>query len=209
MKRLVKQSSQIALIAALSAAPMAVTAQTTTEDPAASAAEGQAQGTSQDESKGMVTDAPAEEQAEPVEGQIVMQSEDSILASNLMGSSIYSEEGESIGKVDDMILNLDGTVEGVVIGVGGFLGIGKKSVAIEMNSLSVDQDEAGNPRLDTSATKADLEAAEAFVTKSEQKSQERAQEMQQNTGGTGAGAVGTVGGTGAGTAGSAGGTATQ
>lgn len=172
-----KFPSHLALIAALSAAPAAVHAQTATEQPADQTTQGMTQ------DQGVAPDATneAQEQPEPVEGQIVMQSEDTILASNLMGSNIYSMEGESIGDVDDMIVNLDGTVDGIVIGVGGFLGIGKKSVAIEMSSLSVDQDENGNPRLETSATRTDLEAAETFVTKSEQMADERAKEMQQNS----------------------------
>ena len=108
--------------------------------------------------------APAEEPVKPVEGQITMQSENTILADDLIGSSVYSDAGESIGDVDDLIVNLDGTVEGVVIGVGGFLGMGEKWVAVEMDSLSTMTDESGTLRLVSSATKADLEAAEAFVT---------------------------------------------
>ncbi len=122
-------------------------------------------------------DMATEEPAKPVEGQIVLQSEDTILAKNLMGSTVYTTAGdETVGSISDLIINLDGSVEGVVIGVGGFLGIGKKLVAVEMNSLEVSSDEAGNPRLTTAATKADLEAAEAFVTAKEQLDAEAAQQ---------------------------------
>ena len=70
-------------------------------------------------------EAPAEEVAKPVEGQITMQSENTILADDLIGSNVYSDAGEKIGDVEDLIVSLDGSVEGVVIGVGGFLGIGE------------------------------------------------------------------------------------
>lgn len=110
-----------------------------------------------------IAEAPAEV-VKPVEGQIVMQSENTILAEDLIGSDVYSDAGEKIGEVDDLIVSLEGTVEGVVIGVGGFLGIGEKWVAIEMASLSTMTDEGGSLRLVSSATKADLEAAEPFQT---------------------------------------------
>lgn len=126
----------------------------------------------------VVTDDMAtEEPAKPVEGQIILQSEDTILAKNLMGSTVYTTVGdETVGSISDLIVNLDGTVEGVVIGVGGFLGIGKKLVAVKMDSLDVSTDAAGNARLTTSATKADLEAAEPFVTAKEQQDAEAAQQ---------------------------------
>lgn len=126
----------------------------------------------------VVTDDMAtEEPAKPVEGQIILQSEDTILAKNLMGSTVYTTVGdETVGSISDLIINLDGTVQGVVIGVGGFLGIGKKLVAVQMDSLDVSTDAAGNARLTTSATKADLEAAEPFVTAKEQQDAEAAQQ---------------------------------
>lgn len=114
--------------------------------------------------------AESEPAPKPVEGQIVMQDENTILASDLIGTRVYSAADDDIGEINDMIVGLDGTVEGVVIGVGGFLGIGEKGVAVQMATLSVTTDEGGDLRLVTSATKADLEAAEAFMSKEEQES---------------------------------------
>ncbi|WP_333683138.1 PRC-barrel domain-containing protein [Pontibaca methylaminivorans] len=114
----------------------------------------------------------AEEAAAPVEGQIIMQSEDTILGKDLIGSTVYTASGdEAVGSISNLIINLDeGSIQGVVIGVGGFLGIGKKLVAIEMDKLDVTTDENGNTQLTTSATRADLEAAEEFVSAKEQQS---------------------------------------
>jgi len=123
-----------------------------------------------------VAEAPAEEPAKPVEGQITMQSENTILADDLIGSNVYSDAGEKIGDVDDLIVNLDGSVEGVVIGVGGFLGLGEKWVAVKMDSLSTMTDESGTLRLVSSATKADLEAAEAFKTAQDMQAEQQALE---------------------------------
>ena len=121
-------------------------------------------------------EAPSEEPAKPVEGQITMQSENTILADDLIGSNVYSDAGEKIGDVDDLIVNLDGTVEGAVIGVGGFLGMGEKWVAVKMDSLSTMTDESGTLRLVSSATKTDLEAAEAFKTAQDMEAEQQALE---------------------------------
>ncbi|WP_102108269.1 PRC-barrel domain-containing protein [Oceaniglobus roseus] len=120
--------------------------------------------------------AAGEEQAKPVEGQITMQGENTVLAKNLLGSNVYSTADESIGEINDLIVNLDGKVDGVVIGVGGFLGLGEKDVAVEMSSLSVTTADNGDTRLVTSATRDDLEAAPEFVTKEQQDSAQRSME---------------------------------
>ena len=139
----------------------------------ASMAEGTDTAVTTDDTTNMAT---ADQAAQPVPGQIVMQSENTVLAKDLIGSNVYSEDGESIGDINNLIVNLDGSVEGVVIGVGGFLGMGEKDVAIEMASLTVTTDENANTRLMTSAKKADLEAANAFVTADEQRAAKKSLE---------------------------------
>lgn len=51
-------------------------------------------------------------------------------ASDLMGVKVVTSGDEEVGEVNDLIINKDGQVVGVVIGVGGFLGMGEKDVAI-------------------------------------------------------------------------------
>ena len=51
-------------------------------------------------------------------------------ASKLLKSSVYNKEGEKVGKIDDFIVLGNGSVAFAVIGVGGFLGIGEKLVAV-------------------------------------------------------------------------------
>lgn len=129
--------------------------------------------------------AEAEEPAKPVEGQITMQDADTVLANDLLGATVYNGSDENVGDINDFIIGMDGTVEGVVIGVGGFLGMGEKNVAVQMASLEVVNDESGNPRLVTSATEADLKAAPEFVSADEQAAQAAQSSME--TGGTGMG----------------------
>jgi sporulation protein YlmC with PRC-barrel domain len=124
--------------------------------------------------------------AEPVEGTIQMQSQNTVLASDLMGATLYNSADESVGSIDDVIVSTDGTVEGVVIGVGGFLGIGQKKVAVEMSQISVQADAIGNPRLLLDATRESLEAAPEFVTVADQASSADVQAVQPTQGVSGA-----------------------
>ncbi len=95
-----------------------------------------------------------------------------------MGARVFNAADETVGDINDAIISLDGTVEGVVLGVGGFLGIGEKRVAIEMQQLSVQMDEDGDPRLIIDTTREALEEAPEFVTADEQRREQEAQEMQ-------------------------------
>jgi sporulation protein YlmC with PRC-barrel domain len=56
-------------------------------------------------------------------------------ASKFMGVDIYGANNEKIGDVKDIILDHSGSIQAVVIGVGGFLGIGEKDVAIPFKTV--------------------------------------------------------------------------
>ncbi|MCO5147994.1 MAG: PRC-barrel domain-containing protein [Aquamicrobium sp.] len=63
---------------------------------------------------------------------------DGHLASDLLGQTVYSsagDDGQNIGSISDIVLSPEGTAQAVVIGVGGFLGLGKKDVAIEYDLI--------------------------------------------------------------------------
>jgi sporulation protein YlmC with PRC-barrel domain len=103
----------------------------------------------------------------PVEGQIFQQSPNEYLASTLMAANVRNPNGDNIGDVNDMIIDGDdGRVTGVVIGVGGFLGIGQKDVAIQLDRIEITQD-GDNPRdlrFVLNATEDELKDAPAFRT---------------------------------------------
>jgi len=61
--------------------------------------------------------------------------DDQIRASKLIGASVYDPNDQKIGAVDELVLNPDGKIADVVIGVGGFLGAGEKRVAVPMADL--------------------------------------------------------------------------
>jgi PRC-barrel domain len=111
------------------------------------------------------------------------------MASKLIGTRVVGANNESIGDINDVVLDKSGTAQTVVIGVGGFLGIGEKSVAVPFRSLELASSRDASTTASTSTgpsspgggtkattgagggdvdrivlrmTKADLEAAPAF-----------------------------------------------
>jgi sporulation protein YlmC with PRC-barrel domain len=56
-------------------------------------------------------------------------------ASKLIGVNVYNEANEKIGDINDVILDSSGKVENVVLGVGGFLGMGEHYVAVTYDKL--------------------------------------------------------------------------
>lgn len=182
MSNVFQTTSRAALIALLAVSPAALTAQEA-EGEAEEQMEGEAPA-AEVEAEGEMA-APAEgemaeeEMPEPVEGQITLQSENTFLANDFLGAEVMNANDESVGEISDFIINLDGSVEGVVIGVGGFLGLGKKPVAIEMSAIEVMEQEGGGVVIMTSATRTDLEAAPEFVTAEEQADAEAAAQAQQ------------------------------
>jgi sporulation protein YlmC with PRC-barrel domain len=57
--------------------------------------------------------------------------------SDLQGKAVYDSEGKSIGEINDVLVSLNGSVNAVIIGVGGFLGVGEKDVAVNMSALQL------------------------------------------------------------------------
>ncbi|MGR3762335.1 PRC-barrel domain-containing protein (plasmid) [Roseobacteraceae bacterium NS-SX3] len=153
---------RMALVSALASAPAIAFAETQSGTPAEEEAPAAA------ESAGGTVATGAEPTIAPVEGQIILQSEDTILAKDLIGLPVYSPEGETVGDINDVIVSFGGTVEGVVIGVGGFLGIGEKPVAIALNKIGLDNGEGGM-RLVLDATRDELKSAPVFKTALDQK----------------------------------------
>jgi sporulation protein YlmC with PRC-barrel domain len=56
-------------------------------------------------------------------------------ASKLVGVNIYNEQNDKIGQVDDVIVDSSGRVDGVVVSVGGFLGMGEHDVMMKLNQI--------------------------------------------------------------------------
>jgi hypothetical protein len=68
---------------------------------------------------------------------VVSQSTDQLVFSSFKGSDVVGPNDESIGGVNDLLFDKSGKILGVVVGVGGFLGIGQKNVAMDMNAFQL------------------------------------------------------------------------
>jgi|ERR1700675_1779182 sporulation protein YlmC with PRC-barrel domain len=56
-------------------------------------------------------------------------------ASKLAGLSVYNDNNESVGSINDLLTDKTGNIKAVVIGVGGFLGVGEHLVAIPFDKV--------------------------------------------------------------------------
>jgi sporulation protein YlmC with PRC-barrel domain len=56
-------------------------------------------------------------------------------ASKLKGLNVYNEQNEKLGDITEILIDKSGKVDGIVIGVGGFLGMGQHDIKVEMSKL--------------------------------------------------------------------------
>ena len=55
--------------------------------------------------------------------------------SKMVGLNVYNENNESIGSINDLLADKSGNIKAVVIGVGGFLGVGEHLVAVPFDKV--------------------------------------------------------------------------
>jgi hypothetical protein len=115
------------------------------------------------------------------------QATDQWLSSSFIGVDVVGPDNEKIGDVTDILFEKNGNVVGYVVGVGGFLGIGAKNVALAPTSFQVvaDTDRATTGSAATTAARADdvklklnmtkdqLQQAASFESKRDQDSKAR------------------------------------
>jgi sporulation protein YlmC with PRC-barrel domain len=56
-------------------------------------------------------------------------------ASKVVGLNVYNDNNESVGSINDLLMEKGGSIKAVVIGVGGFLGVGEHLVAIPFEKV--------------------------------------------------------------------------
>lgn len=111
------------------------------------------------------TTAPSTTEPVPAQPEVEMVVKaEGHLATDLIGETVYNgtgDEAQNIGKVTDLVVNDDGSVQAIVVGVGGFLGIGQKEVALEYDLVRWDEQE-GDRWLVVETTAEALEAQQEF-----------------------------------------------
>ncbi|MEP6564370.1 MAG: PRC-barrel domain-containing protein [Mesorhizobium sp.] len=107
---------------------------------------------------------PADMNAAPAEPVVRA---DGNLATNIVGESVYNGSGDdaqNIGDVNDIVLTKEGKAQSLIIGVGGFLGIGEKSVAYDFAKAEW-AEKNGDRWLVAKASKEELQALPDFDRK--------------------------------------------
>jgi hypothetical protein len=106
---------------------------------------------------------PASAQDGTNRGFLSVQPQGQSLVSRLIGQPVTNQAaGERIGDINDLLLDGSGRIANVVIGVGGFLGIGEKNVAVPYESLSISTGGDGKRVITLGVSKEELNAAPAF-----------------------------------------------
>jgi sporulation protein YlmC with PRC-barrel domain len=82
--------------------------------------------------------------------------------SDYYNQSVYDTKDNKIGAVNDLLVDKDGKLSAVIIGVGGFLGAGEKNVAVPFNALRL-TDKNGKRYLVMETTKEALEKAPGYT----------------------------------------------
>ena len=112
----------------------------------------------------------AEDTATPADAFIATQKRTEYLAKDrLIGANVKNKDGQIIGDIEDLIIDNDDRVAGVIMGVGGFLGIGEKKVAVKTSALQFEVTDGKMNVTMAAAAKDALKAAPAYERAQPQK----------------------------------------
>ena len=67
-------------------------------------------------------------------------------ASKLKGVEVYNDHHQRVGEIRDVLVDRDGKIDAVVIGVGGFLGLDEHDVALRFDQITWEQRNGDMPR---------------------------------------------------------------
>ena len=121
--------------------------------------------------------APSTTAGAPAPQPIPEQAEHQVRAQSLLGVDVSNGQ-DTIGDVSDLVVTDDGRVDAIVVGVGGFLGIGEKRVALAWDSIKLTEQD-GSRMILVSATKEQLEGMPTYKTLEDQQAEADAAAAQQ------------------------------
>ena len=109
------------------------------------------------------TGVPASSPASTSTTPVYFTADHQVRASKVVGASVYNDQNQSIGSIDDILMSDNDHKAGTaVLSVGGFLGMGAKLVSVPFDQLKIQDDKIVMP----GATKASLEAMPEYHYKS-------------------------------------------
>lgn len=83
-------------------------------------------------------------------------------SADLVGIPVYGVDNEQIGTIGNVLSHTDGTIDALIVDVGGFLGLGAKSVAVGYDNLAFSTDTSGNRYLFLNTSRDQLEAQPTY-----------------------------------------------
>jgi sporulation protein YlmC with PRC-barrel domain len=87
---------------------------------------------------------------------------DATTVTNYYKQSVYDPSNNKVGDILDLMVEKDGRITAAMVGVGGFLGVGEKNVAIPFDALTVSQ-KNNQWHLTLNTTKDALKSAPGFT----------------------------------------------
>ncbi|UQR60221.1 PRC-barrel domain-containing protein [Bradyrhizobium sp. C-145] len=85
-------------------------------------------------------------------------------ASKLIGLNVYNEANEKLGDINELLVDKSGKINAVVIGIGGFLGMGEHDIAVSMDKLKFVEEPVRTSSTSTSTTARDTTTGAASTT---------------------------------------------
>lgn len=104
----------------------------------------------------MIPDKSADKSS-PADKLVGLSSE--VAASDLLNQKVKNAANETVGDINDLAIGGDGKIAAVIIGVGGFLGMGEKNVSLPYDQLAFSRDANGYLVVTINTTKESLQSA--------------------------------------------------
>jgi hypothetical protein len=119
----------------------------------------------------LMTPAIAQTQTTTTGAFMQNQGQNQWLGSDLIGAKVVNNANETIGEIEDILVDQNGTVHAAVIGVGGFLGVGEKDVAVSFKELKItrDQNDGDIDKVTVNYNKDQLKSAPEFKSAADQR----------------------------------------
>ena len=116
-------------------------------------------------------------EGDPVPGQVFTQDPNTFFVTTMIDADVRNHEGEHVGEIQNVLMGTDAQISAIVLEVGGFLGIGEKSVALAATRFAIERDEEGGFVFVVDADDDELDDAPEFLTVEEvEEAAEEAQE---------------------------------
>jgi hypothetical protein len=61
----------------------------------------------------------------------------SLARERFLGAKVLGTDNQTIGTIDDLIIGANGTIDGVIMGVGGYFGVGETKIGVRMSALKI------------------------------------------------------------------------